>query len=124
MERSQVITIVDSLANGMDPATGARIPHDVFHTGDVVRALFSAVELLKQEPAREAGTSRPPSAGVKWTDEEDALLCHEFDGGTAIRDIAQQHGRTPGAITSRLVKLGRIDADAVTVRDRGARVVS
>lgn len=124
MERSQVIAIVDSLANGMDPATGVRIPHDVFHTGDVVRALFSAVELLKQEPVRESGTSRPASAGARWTDEEDALLCHEFDGGTPIREIAQQHGRTAGAITSRLVRLGRIDADSVTVRDRGAHVVS
>jgi hypothetical protein len=38
--------------------------------------------------------------------------------------IALQHGRTSGAITTRLVKLGRIDPAMVKSRDRGARVIA
>ncbi|MGZ5433179.1 MAG: hypothetical protein ACXW31_16970 [Thermoanaerobaculia bacterium] len=52
------------------------------------------------------------------------ILGGEFDAGTTIREIALKHGRTSGAITSRLVKLGKIDASTVTSRDRGARLAS
>lgn len=103
MQRDEVISILDSLSEGQ-PA-------------HVAEALAAATNLLRKNV-------RPASAGRKWTDEEDALLCREFDEGIAIRDLARQHGRTSGAITSRLVKLGRIDASAVTSRDRGARVAS
>jgi hypothetical protein len=41
-----------------------------------------------------------------------------------IAQMALQHGRTSGAITSRLVKLGRIDPAAVKTRERGARAAS
>lgn len=103
MQRDQVISILESLAQGQ-PA-------------DVVEALNTATSVLRKN-------DRPASAGMKWTEEEDALLCREFDAGTAIRAIAQQHGRTAGAITSRLVKLGKLDASQVTSRDRGARVTA
>ena len=48
----------------------------------------------------------------------------DLQQGMAIADIARQHGRTRGSITSRLVKLGRIDVSAVRTRERGARLVS
>jgi hypothetical protein len=107
----------------------------VFHTADVIRAFYAAAGMLRQAtPPPEAGaaastaersirTDRPASAGARWTNEEDALLCAEFDGGMTVHDIATQHGRTRGAITSRLVKLGRIDPDTVNVRNR-VRLVS
>lgn len=123
MDRHQVVSIVDSLANGLDPTSGATIPHDLFHSPDVVRALFTAANLLRGADAAPS-TSRPGSAGARWTEQEDALLCHAYDGGTAIGDIARQHGRTKGAITSRLVKLGRIDPNSVKTRERGVHVMS
>ena len=64
------------------------------------------------------------SAGTPWSAEEDARLCREFDAGMTTAQIALQHGRTSGAITSRLVKLGRIDPATVKSRDRGAQVAS
>lgn len=124
MELQRVVSIVESLAAGVDPATGTNIPHDLFQTPDVIRALFTAANLLKQRADAPASTSRPAAAGQRWSDEEDSLLCHEFDGGTPVAEIARQHGRTSGAITSRLVKLGRIDPETVKVRDRGARMAS
>ena len=129
MEQQRVIAVLESLANGIDPQTGATIPYDAFHSADTVRALFTATTLLKSaETAR--STRRPretgalTSAGAAWSAEEDARLGREFDGGMTTAQIALQHGRTSGAITSRLVKLGRIDPASVKSRDRGAHVVS
>jgi hypothetical protein len=120
MDRQQVITVLDSLANGLDPATGERIPLDAFHRGDTVRALFAATELLKEAPAKRKSIA----AGSPWSAEEDVRLCSEFDSGMTIAQIALQHGRTSGGITARLVKLGRLDPTAVKSRERGARIAS
>ena len=124
MERSQVITVLESLASGVDPTTGV-VSHEVFAAPNVIRALFVAADLLKRMPAPAAtGTQKqqPPAAGARWTADEDAVLAREFDQGTSIAEIASRHSRTRGAITSRLVKLGRIDASSVRLRDRGAAV--
>lgn len=129
MERHEVIAVLESLANGIDPSTGERIPHETFHTGDTVRALFTASTLLKGDAAagvrqsRRDATTKFVSAGTPWTEDEDARLCSEFDAKMTTAQIALLHGRTSGAITSRLVKLGRIDPATVKSRDRGARVV-
>ncbi len=126
MELQRVVTIVESLAAGVDPETGTRIPHDAFHKPDVIRALVAAAALLKERgdtaSATAASRNGPPAAGQRWSDEEDSLLCHSFDGGTSIADLARQHGRSAAAITLRLVKLGRIDPATVKMRERGARV--
>jgi hypothetical protein len=128
MDREQVIAVVESLANGTDPNTGARIPHDTFHSADTIRALFAAGTLLKADAAtavrRRAGSTKLTSAGTPWSTEEDERLCQEFDTKMTVGQIALQHGRSSGAITSRLVKLGRIDPSSVKSRDRGAHIVS
>jgi hypothetical protein len=129
MDRQQVITVLESLANGVDPQTGTSIMYDAFHAADTVRALFAATTSLK------AAETTPPSkcrresaaltsAGTPWSAEEDARLCREFGSGMTTAQIALQHGRTSGAITSRLVKLGRIDPATVKSRDRSARAAS
>jgi hypothetical protein len=127
MDREQVIAVVESLANGTDPNTGARIPQDTFHSADTIRALFAASALLKAGAAtavrRRAGSTKLTSAGAPWSTEEDEQLCREFDTKMTIGQIALQHGRSSGAITSRLVKLGRIDPSIVRSRDRGAHIV-
>jgi hypothetical protein len=126
-----VITVLESLANGVDPQTGNRIPLDAFHSGDTVRALFAATTLLKgtdkPEPASPRTRNRTTSltaAGTAWSADEDARLGQEFDGGMTVSQIALQHGRTSGGITARLVKLGRIDPASVKTRERGAKAAS
>ena len=116
MEQNQVVTILESLASGIDPTTGATC-HDAFAAPDVVRALTIAAERLKASPARPT----PASAGARWTDDEDSLVCREFDEGTTLAEIARRHLRSVGAITLRLVKLGRLDAQGVRVRERVRR---
>jgi hypothetical protein len=124
MQRERVISYVESLANGIDPTSGGRIPLDVFRATEVVQALFSAAKLLREESSPIGSTARPPAAGAPWGADEEARLADEFDSGMPIRDIARQHGRTTGAITSRLVRLGRLDPSAVMTRERGARLAS
>jgi hypothetical protein len=129
MEKEEVIQVLESLANGTDPVTGVAISYEAFHSAEVVRALFAATTLLRStEPiiGSKRRLERPAltAAGTAWSAEEDSRLCTEFENGMTIAQIALQHGRTSGAITSRLVKLGRIDPATVKSRDRGARVVS
>ena len=45
----------------------------------------------------------------KWTDEEDNKLIEEFKSGKSLTELASIHGRTKGAIRSRLRKLGVVD---------------
>lgn len=113
MERDQIVAVLESFTHGLDPATPAVL------SDDVVRALSAAASMLKDDGA--PAKPRPQAAGSRWSDEEDALLCHEFDGGMAVAEIARQHGRTTNSINLRLVKLGRIDPQTVTVRERGSR---
>ena len=47
--------------------------------------------------------------GTKWTDEEDNKLIEEFKNGKSVTELASIHGRTKGAIRSRLRKLGVVD---------------
>ncbi len=117
MQIQQVISILDSVAAGVDPHTGQPLPHDLFQSPDVIRALFTAANTLRTN----GGKPRAQAAGARWTDEEDARLANEFDGGVAVSEIARLHGRTPGAINSRLVKLGKVDPDEVNVRERVRR---
>src|SRR5687768_37656 len=119
MQIEQVISILDSVAAGVDPKSGQPIPHDLFQSPDVIRALFTAANALRTNES--SGRPRPQAAGARWTDEEDALLSNEFDGGVPIAEIARLHSRTPGAINSRLVKLGKVDPDAENVRERVRR---
>ena len=64
MDRQQVIVVLESLANGTDPATGARIPNETFHSADTVRALFAAASLLK---GTRNGNTKFVAAGTPWS---------------------------------------------------------
>lgn len=102
--------IIDALANGIDPETGEILPtQSAFNSPQVIRALFVAVKALERATKRAArDDSLPGNAGRSWSDIEDKELLATFDAGTPVKEIAAKHGRTVGAIASRLVRLGRI----------------
>ena len=102
--------IIDALANGIDPETGEILPtQSAFNSPQVIRALFVAVKALDRAAKRaERDNSLPDNAGRSWSDVEDKELLAIFDAGTPVKEIATKHGRTRGAIASRLVRLGRI----------------
>lgn len=110
MERTQVIRVLECVANGINPQTGDALD-GVFATPVVIRALFTAVEMIKTT-AEEQQSRRKivGGAGTRWSSEEDVALTIEYDEGMSILDIASKHSRTPTAITMRLIKLGRVPA--------------
>jgi hypothetical protein len=120
MQVDHVISVLESLANGIDPTTDTELPHKLFESPDVIRALFTAASMLAPMAQSTARTTpRPSSAGRRWTEDEDAQLCREYDEGMTFTAMAGQHSRTTGAIMSRLVKLGRIDPETLAPRLRG-----
>ena len=64
---------------------------------------------LRQLEARDRrNRSLPERAGKAWDAAEDQQICEEFVAGTSIADLAVSHNRTPGAIRTRLEKLGKL----------------
>lgn len=107
-EAKHIMTV---LASGVDPTTGEVLPDDsTLNSPHVIRALFLAAKALEQMTARPArpSTDTPAKAGKPWSEEEDQRLLGSFDAGTPVAALARHHERTSGAITSRLVRLGRL----------------
>ncbi len=123
MERLQTLTILNALANGIHPATGEAFPADSpYQHPDTVRALFAAVRALETTGARAAPAPlsksqpgvAPANVGSRWTTEEEQRLAAAFDAGKRVSELAGLHSRSVAAIEARLLKLGKIDASAVT----------
>lgn len=97
--------IIRTLADGVDPTSGEVLPKEsVYNSPDVIRALF--VVLDATSPAQAYLNAPYRNAGKPWTDAEDEKLHDEFISKIKISDIAKEHGRTNGAIESRLEHLG------------------
>lgn len=100
--------IIQGLASGVDATTGEVLPEGgPLSRAQVIRALFVAVRALEQAAAK-AARPTPGHAGKPWSEEEDQRLTAAFDAGTPVAELARAHERSRGAITSRLVRLGRM----------------
>ena len=97
--------LLSALADGTDPFTGEILPQDhVCNKPEMIRAFH---EILNALPSPEK-KNQPRNAGSPWTDIEEEKLLDEFDSGMTITAIAKEHGRSKGAIESKLAKLGII----------------
>ena len=124
MEREQTLRILNALANGVHPATGEKFAADgPYQHPDTVRALFAAMRAVEGNAAAAAATPAPTSerpampqtgAGSRWSPDEDQRLAGAFDSGRTLDEIARAHNRSRAAIEARLVRLGKMDASAVT----------
>ena len=110
MELVQVIEIVKSLADGLDPQTHEPLAHEsVYQNPDAARALYTAVGVLEEARQREERKAQlPPNTGRAWDEAEDQKLRDEFHRALPFDQMAQVPCRTRGAIISRLVKLGKV----------------
>jgi len=118
MPTDNPIEILLALAHGIDPKTGEVLPpQSPYQNPDVIRALFDGIRALEEKERIEINSSSkrkldenmPARAGQAWDDREAQQLMEQFDKGAKISQIAQLHQRTPGAIRSRLVRLGKIE---------------
>jgi hypothetical protein len=102
--------VLRALAHGIDPVTGEVLDdRSVLALPLVIRALYDGADALESRRpvgARKAGPEGLSKAGAPWTPIEDQELRDAFLKGTAIRDLAIEHQRTQGAISSRLMRLG------------------
>ncbi|MCH9036385.1 MAG: hypothetical protein IH860_03565 [Chloroflexi bacterium] len=110
MDTSEAIKIIEALASGIDPITGELFQENSsYNNPKVIRALFlssKALNSLKDRERRERVL--PENAGKPWTPDEEQMLLEAFDLDINVKGLAKRHSRTPGAITARLVRLGRI----------------
>jgi len=123
MEREHTLRILNALAGGVHPGTGEKFSADSpYQHPDTVRALFDAVRAIEgsRAPAPTVAVERKPpappesGAGSRWTAEEEQRLAAAFDSGKTVGELAKLHSRTHAAIEARLLKLGKIDASALT----------
>lgn len=114
MNLTDAISIVEALAEGVDPLTGEALPdQSPYHKPSVIRALYTVAYHLR--PSDDLSMSRvtsPANAGSPWTVAEDEQLVREFERRMSIPAIAVKHQRTRGAILARLVRLGKIASRA------------
>ena len=117
-------SVIDALANGVDPNTGEVLPdNSPYNSPVVIRALFKALEAMKQEkPARprikktveEKQTDNlekglPKNAGLPWSDAQKQELADKFNADVSVAALAEIFCRTEGAIRSELKKQGLIE---------------
>jgi hypothetical protein len=126
MNKEQTLRILNALANGIHPATGEKFGADSpYQHPDTVRALFEAMRVVEGAGAAAAATAAAPAAerrpampesgsGSRWTPEEEQRLVSSFDTGRTVDELARAHNRSRAAIEARLVRLGKMDASAVT----------
>ena len=118
MEKQQALKILNSLANGVHPATGELFAADSPHQHpDAVRALFEAIRSI-DGAAAPAEQKKPSGTFIRWTPDEEERLIAGFDAGKSTAELAQLHDRSRAAIEARLLKLGKIDVSALTVQLR------
>jgi len=120
MEKEQTLKILNALANGVHPATGEKFAADgPYQHPDTVRALFAAMRAVEGGPAATPAPERRPAlpqsgSGSRWSTEEEQRLASAFDAGKSVDELARAHTRSRAAIEARLVRLGKMDASAVT----------
>jgi hypothetical protein len=108
MELQTARQIIDTLAQGIHPVTGEAMPEDSpYNAPPVIRALFAVSQALHERPVRPP-REQPANAGKAWRDEEDAKLAAGFDAGTELKQLAADLARTPFAVETRLIKLGKL----------------
>lgn len=112
MNQAEALSVVRSLANGIDPASGELFPPESpYQRAETVRALFAAAEALERaEQFERRKQLLPPKAGQPWSEEEDRKLLASFDAGRGLIELASAHERTQTGIRARLVKYGRLAA--------------
>jgi hypothetical protein len=121
MELQIARQIIDTLAQGIHPITGEAMPEDSpYNAPPVIRALHVVSRALEgAAPGGQAAPESPrlrravpPNAGKPWSAQEDAALETAFDAGIALKQVAQELGRTAFAVEQRLVKIGKVAAPA------------
>lgn len=108
MNIEEAILILETLLSGINPDTGEVISSKNIYSSTKVRQAINFV-IIQLDSKR--GKIKYPNSGKVWEKEEDLSLSKEFYEDIPLHEISKIHGRTLGAINSRLLKLGLIEKD-------------
>ena len=100
--KSELLEFLNTLLLGIDPNTG-----EIFDENHIMSCEYMNQILLLAHKSliKKCNEQKPSFAGSKWTDEEDMQLKEEYESHIPIKEIAEIHERSKGAINSRLIKL-------------------
>lgn len=115
MDHEKAYSIIDTLANGIDPNTGECFPEDSpYNSPDVIRALFYVLrnqpiqkkqkKSLEEKQQENISKGLPKNYGLPWTEETIEYVIHQFQSNKAIDVIAQDISRKPSSIIGLLKK--------------------
>lgn len=110
MDEITALRLIETLANGVHPATGEILPADnPCQQPDVLRALWLASRAIEERRLRALRQNAlPANVGKPWSEEENNALIAEFKAGRAMAEMASLHQRTQAGIQARLEKLGLV----------------
>lgn len=123
MDTNQSITILKSLANGIDPSSGEVFAMDsAYNNPMIIRALFGCLDIIKSPPKKTKRTleekqadnvakSLPRNANLPWTNELRLELADQFNAAIKPSELAQKFERTYGSIIAQLKGQGLISED-------------
>lgn len=113
MDLEHAQALLRQLADGADPMTGERLPDEsVYNRPEIIRALHCVLQALQSRDT----VLQAVNAGRSWSREEEEQLRREYDEGLSTQAIARRHGRTAGAIETRLSELGCRDQIQFSMR--------
>lgn len=115
METTEVRSIVKTLAQGIDPATGEVFPQNSpYNDPKIIRALFKVVDLawppgrsklsLDEKRQRNIERGLPRNAGLPWSEEHREAVAEGFKSGKTIRELATALERSLTAINAELIR--------------------
>ena len=131
MERENIISVLEGLANGVDPVTGELLPAtSPYNHPEVIRALFHAVNLisnakkpkktLAEKQQENVNNGLPQNHGLPWDEKDVQAVISQFQSNSSfgsINDIASQFSRKPNSIFSLLKKHEAISPELAIMWD-------
>ena len=110
MTPEQARQLIVTLADGVDPQSGEPLEDEhLLNRPRVLRAMLLAAQALADKAQAHARPA-PAKAGSPWSEDEDQRLGAEFDQGLSLAELMKAHQRSRGAISARLLRLGRATA--------------
>ncbi|PSW14307.1 hypothetical protein C9J01_07640 [Photobacterium rosenbergii] len=119
MEQDKAYSVLEALANGVDPITGECFADDSpYNQPEVIRALFfilrnkplkkKAKKSLEEKQQENLEKGLPMNYGLPWTQESVDSVIKDFQANIAIDTIAEKMARKPNSIIGLLKKQGVI----------------
>ena len=131
MERGNIISVLEGLANGVDPVTGELLPAtSPYNHPEVIRALFHAVNLISnakkpkktmaEKQQENVNNGLPQNHGLPWDEKDVQAVISQFQSNSsfdAINDIAFKFSRKPNSIFLLLKKHEAISPELAIMWD-------